>query len=120
MNFNSENINENPFSVPEGYFDNLAQRMIDNLPAHEVRMIPTEEKKKSRNRLFQWARYGAAAAVVAAVCMAGMHFINNEPTAQTQVATSTTASYSTDENIDAMADYIMADDQDLYAYISGE
>ncbi len=120
MNFNSENINENPFSVPEGYFDNLAQRMIDNLPAHEVRMIPTEEKKKSRNRLFQWARYGAAAAVVAAVCMAGMHFINNEPTAQTQVAASTTASYSTDENIDAMADYIMADDQDLYAYISGE
>lgn len=120
MNFNSENINENPFSVPEGYFDNLAQRMIDNLPAHEVRMIPTEEKKKSRNRLFQWARYGAAAAVVAAVCMAGMHFINNEPTAQTQVAASTTASYSSDENIDAMADYIMADDQDLYAYISGE
>ncbi len=120
MNFNSENINENPFSVPEGYFDNLAQRMIDNLPAHEVRMIPTEEKKKSRNRLFQWARYGAAAAVVAAVCMAGMHFINNEPTAKTQVAASTTASYSTDENIDAMADYIMADDQDLYAYISGE
>lgn len=120
MNFNSENINENPFSVPEGYFDNLAQRMIDNLPAHEVRMIPTEEKKKSRNRLFQWARYGAAAAVVAALCMAGMHFINNEPTAQTQVAASTTASYSTDENIDAMADYIMADDQDLYAYISGE
>jgi hypothetical protein len=106
--------------VPEGYFDNLAKRMIDNLPAHEVRMIPTEEKKKSRNRLFQWARYGAAAAVVAAVCMAGMHFINNEPTAQTQVAASTTASYSTDENIDAMADYIMADDQDLYAYISGE
>ena len=120
MNFNSENINENPFSVPEGYFDNLAQRMIDNLPAHEVRMIPTEEKKKSRNRLFQWARYGAAAAVVAALCMAGLHFINNEPTAQTQVAASTTASYSTDENIDAMADYIMADDQDLYAYISGE
>lgn len=120
MNFNSENINENPFSVPEGYFDNLAQRMIDNLPAHEVRMIPTEEKKKSRNRLFQWARYGAAAAVVAALCMAGMHFINNEPTAKTQVAASTTASYSTDENIDAMADYIMADDQDLYAYISGE
>jgi len=120
MNFNSENINENPFSVPEGYFDNLAQRMIDNLPAHEVRMIPTEEKKKSRNRLFQWARYGAAAAVVAAVCMAGLHFTNNEPAAQTQVAASTTASYSTDENIDAMADYIMADDQDLYAYISGE
>lgn len=120
MNFNSENINENPFSVPEGYFDNLAQRMIDNLPAHEVRMIPTEEKKKSRNRLFQWARYGAAAAVVAALCMAGLHFINNEPTAKTQVAASTTASYSTDENIDAMADYIMADDQDLYAYISGE
>lgn len=120
MNFNSENINENPFSVPEGYFDNLAQRMIDNLPAHEVRMIPTEEKKKSRNRLFQWARYGAAAAVVAALCMAGMHFINNEPTAKTQVAASTMASYSTDENIDAMADYIMADDQDLYAYISGE
>ena len=120
MNFNSENINENPFSVPEGYFDNLAQRMIDSLPAHEVRMIPTEEKKKSRNRLFQWARYGAAAAVVAAVCMAGLHFTNNEPVAQTPVAATSTASYSTDENIDAMADYIMADDQDLYAYISGE
>lgn len=119
MNFNSENINENPFSVPEGYFDNLAQRMIDNLPAHEVRMIPTEEKKKSRNWL-QWARYGAAAAVVAVVCMAGLHFTNNEPAAQTPVAAASTASYSTDENIDAMADYIMADDQDLYAYISGE
>ena len=120
MNFNSENINDNPFSVPEGYFDNLAQRMIDSLPAHEVRMIPTEEKKKSKNRLLLWARYGAAAAVVAAVCMAGMHFTNNEPTAQTPVAATTMESYSSDENIDAMADYIMADDQDLYAYLSGE
>ena len=97
MNFNSENINDNPFSVPEGYFDNLAQRMIDNLPAHEVRMIPTEEKKKSRNWL-QWARYGAAAAVVAAVCMAGLHFTNNEPAAQTQVAATSTASRTATRN----------------------
>jgi hypothetical protein len=36
------------------------------------------------------------------------------------VASVSSATYTSDENLDAMADYIMVDDQDLYAYLSGE
>lgn len=120
MDFNQKHLNDNPFSVPQGYFDTLAQRMIDRLPAHEVRMIPNEETKKNKYRLPTWARLGAAAAVVAAICMAGIGFFNDEPSTSSPVASTTMATYSSEDNIDAMADYIMVDDQDLYAYISGE
>ena len=120
MDRKTDFTHDNPFTVPEGYFDTIASRVMERLPAHEVRMIVAEEKKKKTFWLPQWARYGAAAAVVAAICMAGVHFMSNEPSATSPVSAVTMATYSSDDNIDAMADYIMADDQDLYAYISGE
>lgn len=119
MDFNPNNIHDNPFKVPEGYFDSIAQRVMDNLPAHEVKMIPAEEKTKRNHRIPIWVRYGVAAAVVAAIFTVGMRFTSHEQQAA-PVAAVTMASYSSDDNIDAMADYIMVDSQDLYAYISDE
>ena len=95
---------DNHFSVPEGYFDTIAQRVMDRIPANEVRMIPAVEKKKSTPRRLLWARIGVA----------------HDHVQPSPVAAVSTASYTSDENLDAMADYIMVDDQDLYAYLSGE
>lgn len=111
---------DNHFSVPEGYFDTIAQRVMDRIPANEVRMIPAVEKKKSTPRRLLWARIGVAAATVAAVFTLGMRFMGHDHVQQSPVAAVSTASYTSDENLDAMADYIMVDDQDLYAYLSGE
>ena len=108
------------FSVPEGYFDTLVQRTMERIPANEVRMIPSVEKKKSNKHGMLWARYGVAAAAVAAFFTLGMHFISNDEKITTAATANNTAAYSSDYNVDALADYIMVDDQDLYAYISGE
>ena len=111
---------DNHFSVPEGYFDTIAQRVMDRIPANEVRMIPAVEKKKSPPRRLLWARIGVAAATVAAVFTLGMRFMSPDHTPSSPVASVSSATYTSDENLDAMADYIMVDDQDLYAYLSGE
>ena len=35
---------DNPFKVPEGYFENLTQRIMDNLPEQN------KQEKKTKNR----------------------------------------------------------------------
>lgn len=109
-----------PFTVPDGYFDTIAQRVMERIPANEVRMIPEVEQKKATTRRLLWARYGVAAAAIAAVFTMSMHFMSNNEKQTASVATVTKTSYSSDDNVDALADYIMVDDQDLYAYLSSE
>ena len=40
---------ENPFKVPDGYFDHLTERIMENLPEQEVRVIDI----RSRQTLWQ-------------------------------------------------------------------
>ena len=114
-----------PFKVPEGYFDSLTERVMGNIPANEVRMFT----KKAPERRFRWQRYAAAAAVVAAIFGAGLFFGHSpvaEPQTEAPVAvadhvnaiSNSDAAYGGD--FDNVADYIMCDDYELYAYLSSE
>ena len=112
-----------PFTVPDGYFDNLADRVMSNIPANEVRMLTKEAPQKR----FRWQRYAAAAAVVAAIFGAGL-FFGHSPVAEPQMAepvavadhaiSNSDAAYGGD--FDNVADYIMCDDYELYAYLTSE
>ena len=113
-----------PFTVPEGYFDSLTDRVMSNIPASEVRLFPKKEPEKR----FRWHRYAAAAAVVAAIFGAGLFFGNNkvaEPQAAAPVAVAENSSNVDSGNayggdFDNVADYIMCDDYELYAYLINE
>lgn len=108
-----------PFVVPDGYFDSLEERIMQNIPENEVRIMPNESGKKTKITTL-WKRYAAAAAVIVAIAGAVVFMPRIErndgqvPMAKQQTTTTT----NDNSNVDAMADYIMADDYELYSYIA--
>ena len=69
----------------------------------------------------RWRAWAAAAAVMAAMFGAGIYFYNDSVSVQQSQPTAQAVDMTAaDNNIDAMADYIMCDDYELYAYLSGE
>jgi hypothetical protein len=97
---------KNPFTVPTGYFDTLADRIIDGLPKEETTI------KTKTNR---WWMY-AAASVVLAVCSVTAYFHFNT---QDENVVASAASTSFD-SFDEAADYVMLDNQDIYACLTND
>ena len=107
------------FTVPEGYFDTLAERVMERIPENEVRMMPETVRKPLAAK--RWRTVAAAAVVLAAVFGAGLYVHQDLNDAEVEAMATQRASYSNAEgSLDAVADYIMCDDEDLYAYLSDE
>ena len=114
---NSKLGKNNPFTVPEGYFEQLTAQVMEKLPEKPV------AKKAVIKRLRPWLY--AAACVCIGVFIAGIAFNNNndEVRKQMQMATAEqeyVESYYSDSYIDEEADYAMVDNQDIYAYLLAE
>ena len=104
---------KNPFTVPEGYFEQLTAQVMDRLP----------EKKPAKvavmKRLRPWLY--AAACVCVGVFVAAVAF--NQQTedlqGQQQMANmgQENVNYYSDSYIDEAADYAMIDSQEIYSYL---
>ncbi len=101
-----------PFKVPDGYFEGLAEQVMAKLPTEDARVISLRPAK--------WRLYRpiaiAAASIGIAIFSVGMYLksSDSQPTEKfTQVPVS--SSYSV---IDQAADYTMLDNEDVYAYLS--
>ncbi len=104
--------NTNPFRVPEGYFDNLSQKIMDSLPAQEV-VLPVR-KTTLWYRLRPYSVAAAVCAVVFGVGVIGYHSLQTStPYAEVQ---SSTEEYT----IDQVAEYAMVDNVSMYRFISDE
>ncbi len=110
----------NPFRVPDGYFDDFASRIMESLPEQEV---PVAEVRPLRPRHALRVFLYAAACLCVAVFGAAIYFgkvsvatPDGSPTAVAQQSPSA----SSDSYVDAVADYAMMDNTDIYAYLSGE
>ena len=110
--------NKSPFTVPDGYFDTLEKRIMQRIPDNEVRLMPDEKDKQPKITKI-WKRYAAAAAIVAAVAGAAlfMPHMDREDMPAPMAKHNNSANVE-NANVDAMADYIMADDYELYSYIA--
>lgn len=110
--------NENPFRVPEGYFDRLTADVMARLP--ECQSENPSERKRARRVLL---RPLLAAASVAVVALIGtlVYFNRLAPsnTVDQQVATVSTVGVG-DSYIDEAADYLMMDHQDIYACLTSD
>ena len=110
--------NDNPFRVPEGYFDRLTADVMARLPERQSEN-PKEEKTARR---IQLRRSWLAAASVAVIAIVGtlVYFnkLNPADTADKQVAA--VAAPVSDSYIDEAADYLMIDHQDIYACLTSE
>ena len=114
---NSKLGKKNPFTVPEGYFEQLTAQVMEKLPEKQV------AKTATIKRLRPW--FYAAACICIGVFIAGIAFNNNndEGRKQMQMATAEqeyVESYYSDSYIDEEADYAMVDNQDIYAYLLAE
>ena len=109
--------NKRPFRVPEGFFDNFAEQMMQQLPEAQTVEMTVEKSRKG-----VWARLrpmaiAASAALLMAVG-ATMLWNNNSEEKAAALAAYPTTQQSQDYTIDQMADYAMLDNQDFYYYLA--
>lgn len=109
--------NKRPFRVPEGFFDNFAEQMMQQLPEAQTVEMTVEKSRKG-----VWARLrpmaiAASAALLMAVG-ATMLWNNNSEEKAAALAAYPTTQQSQDYTIDQMADYAMLDNQDFYNYLA--
>lgn len=120
--------NDNHFQVPAGYFDQLADQVMAQIPEPEAiePMAPIAPRKA---RVSLWKRLAiakVAAAVAAVVVLLGggvMVVLQHSAKGNVQMAHSAgfQATYSSeDDSFDQMADYAMMDSQDFYAQLVAE
>lgn len=113
----------NHFSVPEGYFDSFADKLMEQLPEPEARVI----EMHAESWLHRLPLRKIAAVVGVAVVLGGgsLFFAHQQSSHHTQMAhveaghhnLSGGSEYGT---FDEMADYTMMDNQDIYASLVAE
>ena len=107
-----------PFSVPEGYFDQFASQFMENLPEREEEAVVV--RLDSHSRWSTIRRWSVAACLAIALAGAGMWAFQGEsPKATGAADTDQFASSNYNTAIDQAADYAMMDNGDIYAYVSG-
>ena len=108
---------ENPFRVPEGYFDSLASQVMSRVDAegNKPQDMPMIEKMAKT----VWLRpvlYAAASVCALFISVTAYQHFTAQPV---ENATEQVAVYS-DDSFDEAADYVMIDNQDIYACLTGE
>lgn len=99
-------ISGDAFRVPEGYFDTFADRVMERLPEAAA-------ERKPRPAIMRMLAPVIAAAACVCIAVFGLTmFLSDGDSNSDAVAES---SYSAEE---AMMDYAMIDNADIYAYLS--
>ena len=113
---------QDPFKVPDGYFDHLTERIMENLPEQEVRVIDI----RSRQTLWQKLPLRKIAAAVAVTALLGggtfwalQHEGDGKMMAHVKKHEQKAVS-SEDAAFNEMADYAMIDNETIYASLMTE
>ena len=97
---------KNPFTVPEGYFDQLTSQVMSQLP-----------ERRQESRVVQLRKWFYAAACVAAVAVMGLTFHFHQQ-AEDQAVVASVDTNIENSYIDEVADYAMLDNSEIYAYLA--
>lgn len=109
----------NKFRVPEGYFDSFTTRLMDSLPEREACEIPVRRPLLARLRPLLYA----AACLCIAIFSVAVYFARVEPADDGHGDMAAVYPQGTtygDGYEDAVMDYAMIDNTDIYAYLSSE
>ena len=119
--------NRNPFRVPEGYFEQFTDQLMQQLPEREdtvAKQLDIAQKHVSqtlaRRTLLRPLLYAAACTALALMLGVSYYFMqstapSNEPAPIAVVATTPATDYSYYEEA---ADYAMFDNTEIYACLS--
>ncbi len=98
---------DNPFRVPEGYFEQLTQQVMSQLP---------KRQQKARQLRFRPWYYAAASIVLLAMMGVSVYFHQDKDEQQQMAVTVETNTENT--YIDEVADYAMIDNTEIYACLA--
>ena len=113
---------QNPFRVPEGYFDTLTSQIMAKVDeSASTVVVPLKENKKKKSAKVVWLRpilYAAASVCALFISVVAYQSHSDSPTAAPVAAVA--EPQSMDYSFDEAADYLMIDNQDIYACLSSE
>ena len=104
---------ENSFKVPEGYFEDFAEKIMGQLPEQKAQVVELHSSWTSRLRKM------VAAAIIAVVAGGGAYyaFSGSSDVDKSSMAHSNITPTES-QTIDQMADYTMMDNADMYAALT--
>lgn len=113
---------ENPFRVPEGYFDTLSSQIMAKIETEgvEARDIKPGKEKRAKTVWLRPVLYAAAS--VCALFISVVAYQNYSEQGATTPAQTVVANNQmmTDDYFDEAADYVMLDNQDIYACLTSD
>lgn len=121
---------QSPFRVPEGYFDELASRVMASVPESQPALDMQSESASQGARIVpMWHRVVVrkVAVIAGVVLLLGGASIGIGTSLSSRQAGKSVASggwasvmHSEDNSFDEVADYAMLDNQDIYASLLSE
>ena len=118
--FDKEQLRQNPFKVPEGYFDTLNKRIMANV----ARQASTEEKSEkpaqAKNVRMHVLRWAAACACVLVIGASAVLFTFKDTDTPEVPATAQQSVFTSDDAFNQAADYTMLDNHDMYQMLAEE
>ena len=111
---------QSPFRVPEGYFDELASRVMASVPESQPALDMQSESASQGARIVpMWRRavVRKVAVIAGVVLLLGGASIGIGTSLSSRQAGKSVASggWASDNSFDEAADYAMLDNQDIYA-----
>lgn len=103
---------ENPFRVPEGYFENFTQEMMD--------LLPEQTEQPLTLKVTLWERVKPLlylAAMFAGMMLCVRYLVIGEEQNQ-ELPTATFSETFSDQEIETIVNYTMMDDYTLYQYLT--
>lgn len=113
---------ENPFRVPEGYFDTLASQIMAKVEAEgvEARDIKTGKEKHAKVVWLRPVLYAAASVCALFVSVVAYQSYSEQGVAAPTQNVVANNQVMMDEYFEEAADYVMLDNQDIYACLSSD
>lgn len=108
---------KDPFKVPEGYFDTLTARIMEQIPSQDAKLVAITARPKRRTYL-RWAAVSLATIGIGLSAYVFYNQTNQQVGVQNEVGQTLSAQMPAGDEIDQMADYIMLDHEDYYAYLT--
>lgn len=102
---------ENPFNVPEGYFENFTKELMDKLPEKEIGPEP---------KITTWQRIKPWIYMTAMFCglMLSVKVFLDKPEKENQTLQANNKTEFSDAEVEMIIDNSMIDDYSLYTYLT--
>lgn len=110
--------NDNPFTVPEGYFESLSDSIMSSLPEQQTHVVAMGNNSWKR-KIAAAVAVAASVAVVISVSITGGFRLGATQLANGGSVDDSEQVSSTEYTVvDEMANYAMLDNVDMYAYVA--